>query len=322
MSLARALRYFCREAVGNLLRSWRVGLLAILTITVSLMLGGTFLLASRNLEGSVESWRGQLRVVLYLRPGTGAAELARLAAEARAAPWVDAVETVSAAAARQRFRATFPSLADLVDGGSSSAGGGASTAGAEGAAVPGGPGEGGGGEPLPASIEVALRRDRAGAAGLAAWLDGWRRRPEVTMVDDDRDWLGQVQTAVAVVRGAGLVLGGILLGAAIFTIASIIRLTAYLHHEEIAIMRLVGATEFFIRGPFYVEGLIQGLLGGALATGGLYAAYSLLHARSQSVFTSLLAARFLTPRQLLLLLLLGGLAGLIGAVASLRRESL
>ena len=296
MSLARALRYFAREACLNLLRSWRVSLLAVLTIAVSLVLGCAFLLASRNLAGSVEDWRGQLRVVIYLKPGTPAAELARLAAAARSARWVAAVDTVPAAVARRRFRETFPSLADVIDS-------------AE-------------GEPLPASLEVALRRDQAGASDLDAWLAAWRSRPEVAMVDDDRDWLGQVETAVAVVRAVGLVLGGILLGAAIFTIASIIRLTAYLHHEEIAIMRLVGATEFFIRGPFYVEGLIQGVLGGALASGGLYAGFHLIHARSRSLLAAVLAGRFLSPRQLGLLLVLGAVAGLVGAVTSLRRESL
>jgi len=296
VNLARALRYFAREACLNLLRSWRVSLLAVLTITVSLLLGGAFLLASRNLAGSVEGWRGQLRVVIYLKPGTPASDLPRLAAAARAAPWVAGVEVVSPAAARRRFRDTFPTLADVIDSGE--------------------------GEPLPASLEVALRREQAEAGGLDAWLDAWRRRPEVAMVDDDREWLGQVETAVAVVRAVGLVLGGILLGAAIFTIASIIRLTAYLHHEEIAIMRLVGATEFFIRGPFYVEGLIQGLLGGALASAGLYAGYQLIHARSRSLLAAVLAGQFLSLRQLGLLLLLGAMAGLIGAVASLRRESL
>ena len=296
MSLARALRYFAREACLNLLRSWRVSLLAVLTITVSLLLGGAFLLASRNLAGSVEGWRGQLRVVIYLKPDTPASDLPRLAAAARAAPWVAGVDVVSPAAARRRFRDTFPTLADVIDSGE--------------------------GEPLPASLEVALRREQAEAGGLDAWLDAWRRRPEVAMVDDDREWLGQVETAVAVVRAVGLVLGGILLGAAIFTIASIIRLTAYLHHEEITIMRLVGATEFFIRGPFYVEGLIQGLLGGVLASAGLYASYQLIHARSRSLFAAVLAGQFLSPRQLGLLLLLGAMAGLIGAVASLRRETL
>ena len=78
------------------------------------------------------------------------------------------------------------------------------------------------------------------------------------MVDDDRDWLRQLEGVVQVVRTVGMALVAVLLLAAIFTIASVIRLTAYLYRDEIGVMRLVGATELFIRGPFYVEGLVQG----------------------------------------------------------------
>ncbi|HVT61068.1 MAG TPA: permease-like cell division protein FtsX [Thermoanaerobaculia bacterium] len=295
MNLAKALRYFAREAAINLLRGFKVSVLAILTIAVSLVLGGTFLLASRNLAGSVERWRGEMRVVIYLKPEVKPEDQSRLAAEAHRVPWVSAVEIVSAQRARQRFREIFPSLADLVEGWEN--------------------------EPLPPSLEVALWAGDASPAGLDAWIQSWRQRPEVAMIDDDREWLGQMETVVAVVRAVGVVLGGVLLGAAIFTIASVIRLAAYLHHEEIAIMRLVGATEFFIRGPFYVEGLLQGLLGGGLASASLYIAYRLIRAHN-SLFTSALATQFLTLNQTAALVLIGGLAGLLGAVASLRREAL
>ena len=300
MNLLQALRYFFREALVNLGRGFRVSLLAILTIAVSLTLGGVFLLASRNLSGAVERWRAETRVVIYLKPDTPPAEVERLAAEARQAAGVRSVQPVSAAAARQRFRDLFPSLSGLV--------------------------EGLGQEPLPASLEVALAEtpeSKALPKDLAAWLDGWRHRPEVSMVDDDREWLRQVETLIAVVRGVGLALGLVLLGAAIFTIASVIRLTAYLHHEEISILRLVGATEFFIRGPFYVEGLLQGVLGAGIAVAGLYGAYHLVHARATaSLLAAMLATDFLGGRQIAFVILLGAAAGLLGAVASLRRESL
>ena len=296
MKILQALRYFFREATVNLLRSWKVSLLAVLTIAVSLFIGGAFLLVSGNLSGSVERWRGEMRVLIYLEPETTEADLRRLAAEASRQPGVRSVEPVTAAAARQRFQQIFPGLADLVAGWQD--------------------------EPLPASLEVGLDPATAGKA-RSAWLEGWRRRPEVTLVDDDREWLGQLETVVAVVRAVGLSLVGGLLGAAIFTIASVIRLTAYLHHEEISVMRLVGATEFFIRGPFYVEGFLQGLLGGLVASGSLWGVYHFLQVRGRgSLVSTVLALDFLKPQEVAFLILLGGAAGLFGAVASLRREAL
>jgi cell division transport system permease protein len=296
LKLFQALRYFFHEAAVNLLRSWKVSLLAVLTIAVSLFIGGAFLLVSGNLSASLERWRGQMRAVIYLKPDTPEADLRRLAAEAARQPGVKSVQTVTPAAARQRFQEIFPGLADLVAGWQD--------------------------EPLPASLEVGLDPATAGPA-RAAWLDGWRHRPEVTLVDDDREWLGQLETVVTVVRAVGLALVGGLLGAAIFTIASIIRLTAYLHHEEISILRLVGSTEFFIRGPFYVEGLLQGLLGGLVASGALWGVYQFLHARGRgSLVSAVLAFDFLHLQDVAFLVLLGGAAGLFGAIASLRREAL
>ena len=122
------------------------------------------------------------------------------------------------------------------------------------------------------------------------------------MVDDDRDWVGQLEDVLQVIGGIGLALVAVLLVAAIFTIASVIRLTAYLYREEIGVMRLVGATELFIRGPFYVEGLLQGLLGGALAVGGLYLGHLLLAPRTPRTWLAgALTGSFLSPRDQLLL---------------------
>lgn len=294
MTLLGALTYFLREALVNLLRGWKTSLVAILTIAVSLLLGGAFLLASRNLLESVERWRREMRIVVYLKPGTPDTTLVQLTADARQAPWVGSAQAVTSAAARARFRETFPGMSDLVEGWEE--------------------------EPLPPSIEISLKTPGAQAQ---AWIESWRLKPEVEMVDDDREWLGQLETLVALGRGIGLTLAGVLLGAAIFTTGSVIRLTAFLHQEEISILRLVGATEFYIRGPFYTEGLLQGLIGGGLATGGLYLLYQAAAARSaESLAASVLTTGFLTPGQAAFLVLLGGGAGLLGAIASLRRERL
>jgi cell division transport system permease protein len=299
VKLHQALLYFFREAWVSLARSWKVSLLAVVTIAVSLTIGGAFLLIGRNLSALVERWRDEARVVVYLRPDADAAARADLLAEIAAAPWVTAREERTAAEAAARFRQVFPGLADLLEGGRD--------------------------EPLPPSIEIVVDPGVQGAAGsaFATWLAALRAHPAVELVDDDREWLRQLETLTVLVRGAGLTLGAILLAAAVFTIASVIRLTAYLYRDEIAVMRLVGATEFFIRGPFYTEGLIQGLVGGVLAVGGLYGAYAAAARRvSGTLVGAVLTPRFLEWQPLALLVLLGAAAGLAGAVVSLRREKL
>src|SRR5207248_1027478 len=92
-------------------------------------------------------------------------------------------------------------------------------------------------------------------------------------VDDvqfDWEWVRRLKHVVNIVNLVGLVAGGILAVAAAFTIANVIRLTMMLYREEIEIMRLVGATERIIRGPFLIEGLLQGTIGGVFAVAMLF----------------------------------------------------
>ncbi len=297
MTFTNAIAYFVREACVSLVRSWKISLLAIATIAVSLFLGGVFLLVSSNLRQLVETWLSESKIVLYLENGTGAAETERLTELLEAAPWTLRVEGVSSDAAHHRFRQAFPSLSDLLEGWDD--------------------------DPLPPTLEVQVdwqkARDRP---RLDAWLSDLRQEKAISMVDDDRDWLSQLEAVVYALEALGLVLGLILLATAVFTISSVIRLTAYLYREEIAVMRLVGATEFFIRGPFYMEGLLQGLAGGVIAATALAAAHAFATERWAEAALSLLVTEFLAPGELLALVAGGGLAGLVGAVVSLRRETL
>ncbi|NJL26671.1 MAG: hypothetical protein HC897_01755 [Thermoanaerobaculia bacterium] len=297
MTLAQALAYFAREACLNLVRSWKVTLLAVLTIATSLFLAGVFILLSGNLRKLVTEWHRESKVVIYLTAASTEEDRLRVEQSIRTAPWIARIESVSAERARERFESTFPSLADLL--------------------------EGSGGESLPFSFEIAVDWRRVGRQELEQWSGQVRRDPAVSMVDADQDWLGQLETAVLMLRGLGLALGTVLLLTSVFTIASVIRLTAFLYRDEISVMRMVGATEFFIRGPFYVEGLLQGLLGGTIATIGLLGAYRLLLDRyGDSLIVKLVASEFLGVGQTLALIGLGAAAGLVGAVASLRKETL
>lgn len=296
MTFFQALRDFAKEALVGLARNLRVSSLAILTIGVSLFLAGVFYLVSRNLEETIRRWRDEARLVVYLDPDLAAATRAEIERELRAGAGVVEVAFVASDEAARRFERAFPSLADLVR-------------------------ESGGAE-LPASFEALLRPGGdLDEATMDAWVHRVAELPGVELVDDDRDWIRQVETVLAVVRALGLLLTTVLIAASVFTIASVVRLISYLYRDEIAVMRLVGATEFYIRGPFYFEGIFQGLLGALVATGGLAGLHLALRPRIEgSLVASALAQRFLSPAEVTALLAFGAAAGLIGAVVSLGRE--
>ena len=295
MNALQVLLLFCREALLSLGRSWRVSLLAIFTIAVSLFIGGTFLLVTQNLSRIVNEWRGQAKVVAYLDSDLAAGDLEELEEWVGQSPWIVDVALVTAEQAEARFAGAFPDLQELLESWKE--------------------------RPLPASLEMSVDPDRLSEGGFRAWLAELRAHRGVTMVDDDREWLRQIGGLIAVLRGAGLLVGGILLAAAVFTIASVIRLTAYIYRDEIAVMRLVGATEFLVRGPFYVGGLLQGLLGGTIAVVSLFGAFYLLSAQTlPSVFGTILFDRFLSLSSLLVVVGVGAAAGLLGALLSTERE--
>jgi len=297
MNVLRILGYFIGEAVTSLLRSWKVSLLAVSTIAMSVFIAGTFLLLSDNLTRLVHEWRREAKIIVYLGDKVSDREIDRVSDLVKGPGWVVKAEVVPADEARARFEETFPSVKDLLQTWQD--------------------------EPLPTSIEVTFESDLMTGERFEAWLDDLHADPSVTAIDDDRDWLRQLDALIRILRGLALVVGSALLGAAVFTIASVIRLAAYLYRDEIAVMRLVGATEFYIRGPFYFEGLIQGLAGSVLALVGLYLAFVFLNPRSSTLLLgTTLIDNFLSWAAMLGLVLIGALAGTFGAVMSLRRESL
>ncbi len=295
MTFLQAVRFFVGEAFVGLGRSWRVSLLAVLTIGVSLFLAGVFLLTSSNLARSVAEWRAEARFVVYLsKPDLEARQA--LEQELRKSPWVLQVRYVTPEEGAKRFREAFPSLAALVDDSHYGS--------------------------LPASIEARLAPiSTVQRPAFGAWVRRLSGEPGVEMVDDDHDWIEDVEALIAVVEAIGTLLTAILLGAAVFTIAAVVRLTSFLYRDEIAVMRLVGATEFFIRGPFYFEGILQGTAGSLLAVGTLRLAHLAVRSRlTHSLVLEVVARDFLSLTQVGELVLFGAVAGLVGALVSLGRE--
>jgi cell division transport system permease protein len=171
--------------------------------------------------------------------------------------------------------------------------------------------------PLPASYEVRLKAGPASEAGLEALGAKLRATSGVVDVRYDRQWLSRLMSAINVIRGVGLAIGAVLTLAAALTVASVVRLALHARRDEIEIMQLVGAPTAYVRGPFVMEGVIQGGVGALVALALLTVAFFAL----RGVYLVPLAAAMnmssiaFLPAELAVLLVVGGMA--VGCVGGL-----
>ncbi|MBW8861482.1 MAG: hypothetical protein JF601_03805 [Acidobacteria bacterium] len=164
---------------------------------------------------------------------------------------------------------------------------------------------------------MRLQPDRGTGSAVDILAARLQQLPGVSDVRYDRQWLDRLLSAIRVIRGVGWLLGSVLTIAAALTVANVVRLALYARRDELDIMQLVGAPQAYIRGPFVMEGLLQGGAGAMLALAVLGVAYLALRAR---YFVPLAAAlnvssiHFL-PLELCFLLVVGGMA--VGCVGGL-----
>jgi cell division transport system permease protein len=293
MALLRAFSYFVSEALTSLWRSRLVNAVSIGTIAVSLFVLGAFLTVASALSGMVTRWTEKVQVIVYLEEATPDRVRESLENRLRADPAVATLELVTREQALARFRGMFRDLSSLP--------------------------EDLGENPFPASLEVSLRPGFQTPADVERLAKAFSGVPGVREIQYDLLWIERLSTGVRLVRLVGAFLGGILVLAAVFTISNVIRLTIYAREDELDIMRLVGATRAYVKGPFVTEGVIQGGLGGLVASALLWAALAWL-ARDLMASDLLPRATASLSPGIAVLLVLGGMAvGLAGSLMSLSR---
>lgn len=127
---------------------------------------------------------------------------------------------------------------------------------------------------LPAGLEIELKEGRNNPAAFDQLALKLKHMKGVTDVRYGKDWVEKLEQIQGLTRLLVLTIGGLLLVSVIFIVSSTIKLTMYLRREELEIMRLMGATNFFIRGPFIIEGSLQGLAGSGMAVLALYTLFN------------------------------------------------
>jgi cell division transport system permease protein len=289
--------YFFREAMRRMWVSKRTSFVAIAMIAISLFIVGAFLLVAENLGRAVAHAGGTSRVNIYLNTDATPQQIAAVDTWLAAHHDFAGRRFVSKEAALARFREYFANLSGVVGQLDEN--------------------------PFPASFECEVTPGLAQSPAFASQAAELRAIAGVEEVQFDWEWVEKLKKLINLVNLAGLIAGGLLAIAAAFTIANVIRLTMLLYREEIDIMRLVGATERMIRGPFLIEGILQGLLGAGVAVALLAAAFLAgrhFLAPRNSLLWGFLFNGFLPWQKLIALLAGGMLAGYLGSWMSVRES--
>ncbi|MDY6851678.1 MAG: permease-like cell division protein FtsX [Thermodesulfobacteriota bacterium] len=288
------LTYFIRIALNNISKNLVLNLVSVGIISAALLILGAFFLVQVNLQNLARSSTKDISLSVYLKDGLNSPTLARLKKQAAQMPGVASVRHISKKQALASLKKEFGDQGDLLEGLEEN--------------------------PLPASLELELKPEFRSEAAVKALI---KKVEKLKGVDEARyawDWAGKLKVFINFVRLSGLALGGLLFLVIIFIISNTIRLTVLARRDELYIMRLIGATENFIRMPFFIEGVLQGLCGGLAALAALFVLFKIIISQVSLPFgLAMVEFTFLPYSMSWLMVCAGAAVGLLGSFVSLGR---
>lgn len=227
--------YVVRETVANLRRNFLMTCAAVLTVAVSLSLVGGALLLKQGVSKASLQWRGGVELSVFMLPDASPSQSQAIERELTQMPEVKRFTYVDQQAAFSEFRRMFANSPDLVESVEA--------------------------KDLPPSYRIVPKK----AEFVDSVGDRFKNQPGVKEVVFARD---VVETLLKVTRALqiGIVaVAGVLLLSAVLLILNTIQLAIFARRREVAVMKLVGATNWFIRVPFMLEGMVEGLIGAGAA---------------------------------------------------------
>ncbi len=273
-----------REALSASGRAPLLSALGVVTIAFSIFAFGLFGLVAINIRKALEQVSERVEVRAFITDSTEIESVAAAMKDIGEFPEVARVDYVSKEKALERARSEMGEFADVFE-----------------SAV------------LPASIEVHLRPGMRGPATVKSVADRIRTYHFIDDVRYGEEWVAKLYRLRNIATVAGIALGVAFAAVAIIIIGATIRMTVLARAKEISIMRLVGATDMFIRLPFLIDGLIKGILGGLLALLFVWVA--------NRVINEYVIETIFFDRQMIFLgIVAGALMGVIGSLVSVGRH--
>jgi cell division transport system permease protein len=283
-----------RRARRGMVREWRLHVLSIFSLAVAFVCLGAALLVVTNLQALEERWMRVGRASVYLKDGATQDDVDALRAALTRVPGVTGVRYVSSGDARREFgQRELSSKGEL-------------------AALPV--------EAFPASIELDVAQDMPDAE-LTDMVSKMKQLPSIDDVETYQAWTVRLGRLVRAGVAAAAILALVVFAAVLAVVGSTIRLALQRRRTEVEALKLVGATDGFVKKPFVLEGSVQGALGATGAVLLLGALFLLVRGRFDSELASLVGVQpvFLPWQTAGGMIVLGAVLGAAAAVASLRR---
>ncbi len=241
------LAILCRRAFSDFRQNFCAQLITTMVVSLSILIFAFFTLLYFNLQHFVDRFGAELGLVVFLTEDTPKDRIPSLYQKLTGLSEVEEVTYISSEEAFGRLEKLLKDEKEVLEG-----------------VDP---------QFLPPSFEIQVNRavfQLKRIKQLAGEIDKW---PEVSKVQFGQEWIDRLYVFSGLVRIIVAITGLLLLFTAAFVVTNTIKLTVYARQEELKIIRLVGATNIFIQGPFLVEAFLQGLLGSSLAIGVVFACY-------------------------------------------------
>ncbi|MEA2333226.1 MAG: cell division transport system permease protein [Thermoleophilaceae bacterium] len=232
--------FFLREALRGLRRSSAPALAALLTVVITALVLGVFIPIVQATTGTANEVRSRVVVDVYLKESATNADRTEVQRSLEGTPGVKSVEFVSKDQALRELGRKVDDTSEKI--------------------------ELLGSNPLPSLFRVTPEDpDELKAIVAQVAPGGEPRLAAVDEVQNRESDTGKILSATALVKGLGAGMAALLVFASIALVANTIRLSVFARRREVEVMKLVGATDWFIRWPFVIEGVIVGLMGGVLS---------------------------------------------------------
>jgi len=285
---------YSKRAIKDILDHRFLSVTTIITIAVSVLIAGAVALFLMNANDIMNTWKKGIRVMVYLKPDIPEVKIGELERRIQGMDGVRDVQFISKKEALQRLKNQMkrqPSLLENLEE-----------------------------NPLPDAFEIRLKESFQNRNRIEALAERLSSLVQVDDVEYGQIWLGRFMSIINLFRLTGYAMGGLFFLAAVFIVANTIRLVLYSRREEVEIMRLVGATDGFIKAPFYIEGLVQGALGGMIGLAVLFVIFLLVSLNvEQGLTAGLFTIRFLSPGASCGILVCSMFVGCLGCYLSLKQ---